>query len=82
MTRRADDMGQIDRKQWDALGNPAGSWEEVGAMAERNMVALGDVTTLNMMGHITNELGGIPCNGHLDFEAGTWTFHRERECSA
>ena len=38
--RRADDMGQIDREQWDALGNPAGSWEEVGAMAERNTAAL------------------------------------------
>lgn len=25
-------------------------------------------------------LGGIPCSGHEDFAAATWTFHREGTC--
>lgn len=31
---------------------------------------------------VMERIGGIPCSGHEDFAAGTWTFHREGECSA
>lgn len=41
-----------------------------------------EVEFLNLFGDITRRLGGVPCLGHEDFAAGTFTFHRERECAS
>lgn len=38
------------------------------------------VEVLSLFDDIINRLGGLPCDGHEDFAAGTFLFHREREC--
>ena len=41
---------------------------------------LAGIEVTGVFGDIANQLGGTPCVGHMDFAAGTWTYHREREC--